>query len=100
MSDIVITRGFTGDDDDRLCVKIYSEDETEGTLTPFVTYHAFFYTITEHQHYYRCNDTWYPKVHDGADRMISDIQRDMGLSEAQVKEFERAIADLMIVGGL
>ena len=91
-----IIRSFTGDDDDRLCIKIVSQDENE--CVSFMTFYDVFYTITGHERYWRCNDTWYPKVHDGVERMMSDIQRDLGLSAAQIKELDQAIADLMIVG--
>ena len=93
-----IIRAFTGDDD-RLCIKIVSQDSHEYECAPFMTSYDVFYTITECQHYYRCNDTWYPKVHDGVERMMSDIQRELGLGAAQMKMLEKAIADLMIAGG-
>ena len=96
---VQIIRAFTGDDDDRLCIKIVSQDEKQNEYVPFMTSYDVFYTIIEHTRYWRCNDQWYPKVHDGVERMMSDIQRDLGLSAAQMKELDQAIADLMIVGG-
>lgn len=100
-----IIRTFIGDDD-QLCVKIVSQDGKQNEYIPYITYHTIFYTITEHQHYWRCNDTWYPKVHDGVERMLDDIQRDfrlsaaqVGLSASQMKTLDQAIADLMIAGG-
>lgn len=36
---------------------------------------------------------------DVAERMMSDIQRELGLGAAQMIELDQAIADLMIAGG-
>lgn len=94
-----IIRTFTGDDDDWLCIQIVSQDEKQNEYMPFMTSHDVLYIITEHAHYWRCNDQWYPKVHDGVERMMSDIQRDLGLSAAQMIELDQAIADLMMAGG-
>lgn len=91
-----IIRGFTGDDDDRLCIKIVSLDTTENA---FMTYQDVFYTITDHERYFRCNDLWYPHTTGGIGRMIGDIQRELGLSAAQAIMLDQAIADLMIAGG-
>lgn len=91
---VQIIRAFT--DDDRLCIKIVGDKEIQFYN---ITFNDVLYTITEHQHYYRCNETWYPKVDTGVDRMLSDIQQDLELSAAQMKLLEKAIADLMIAGG-
>ena len=93
-----IIRTFTGDDD-RLCIQIVSQDEKQNQYVPFITSYDVLYTITEHGHYWRCSDTWYPKVDTGVERMLDDIKRDFRLSAAQMKVLERAIADLMIAGG-
>lgn len=89
-----IIRGFT--DDDRLCIKIV-DDELNQVYD--MTCINVLYTITEHTHYWRCNDLWYPTNNNGVERMMSDIQRELQLGAAQMIELDQAIADLMIVGG-
>lgn len=91
-----IIRGFTGNSDSKPCVKIVSKGTTEHF---FMTYHECFCTITDHTHYWRCNDQWYPTNGNGVERMMSDIQRELGLGAAQMIELEQAIADLMMAGG-
>ena len=91
---VQIIRAFT--DDDRLCIKIVGDKEIQFYN---VTFNDVLYTITEHTHYWRCNDLWYPTNGNGIDRMVSDIQRDLGLGVAQMIELNQAIADLMIAGG-
>lgn len=89
-----IIRAFT--DDDRLCIKIVGDKEIQFYN---ITFNDVLYTITEHTHYWRCNDQWYPTNNKGVERMKSDIQRDLGLGVAQMIELDQAIADLMMAGG-
>jgi hypothetical protein len=91
---VQIIRGFT--DDDRLCIKIVGDELNQVYNMMFID---VLYTITEHTHYWRCNDQWYPTNGNGVERMMSDIQRELGLGAAQMKELDHAIADLMIAGG-
>ena len=91
---VQIVRAFT--DDDRLCIQIVGDELNQVYNMTLIN---VLYTITEHAHYWRCNDQWYPTNGNGVERMMSDIQRDLGLSAAQMKELDQAIADLMIVGG-
>lgn len=89
-----IIRAFT--DDDRLCIKIVGDELNQ---VYDMTCINVLYTITEHKNYWRCNDLWYPTNGNGVDRMMSDIQRELGLGAAQMIELDQAIADLMIAGG-
>lgn len=91
---VQIIRAFT--DDDRLCIKIVGDKEIQFYN---ITFNDVLYTITEHTHHWRCNDQWYPTNGNGIDRMVSDIQHDLGLGVAQMIELNQAIADLMIAKG-
>ena len=95
MSGIVFKRGFTGDND-RLCVSIedHAPSHTRDLLDPYDT----FCIITYHQHYWRCDDTWYPESISGFERMMMDIKVDLDLDSAQMTELHQALVDLMTVG--
>ena len=90
---VQIIRGFT---DDRLCIKIVGDKEIQFYN---ITFNDVLYTISYHQHYWRCNDLWYPTNDNGVERMMSDIQRELHLGAAQMIEIDQAIADLMMAGG-